>query len=136
MSRDNLEYPLMVKESIFAPELRRLEKEAASDEPMNWERLAAYRCASADEDSTDPPVQVLGSPWGRANPALAARLISAIEYVGRVDTLLLLLQSDLGRANPERACELALEGSKISPTDAAKEDFDPRDKEFEDFKTR
>jgi hypothetical protein len=126
----------MEKESNFARVLRCLEKEAASDEPNSFERLAAYICESADEDSTDPRVQVLRSAWGRANAALAARLTAAIKYVGREDTLRVLLVSDLGRSNPKRACELALEGSKLSAADVVRDDFDPREKEFDDLKTR
>ena len=95
-----------------------------------WEKLAALKCHDADED--DPIAQVLRSPWGRANLAVAARLTAAIEYADRVDTLRILLQSDLGRSDPERPCELALADSKISPTDAVKEDFDPRLMETEE----
>jgi hypothetical protein len=40
----------------------------------------------------------------------------------------------LGRANPERAFELTLADSKITAADALKEDFDAREKEFDDFK--
>src|ERR1700738_4296322 len=104
---------IMQKESTFEHSLRVFEQRAASEEPTTFESNADLKCELAGEDTDDPGVWVFRSDWGRTNLARAARLVAAIEYVGRVDTLRLLLQSDLGRANPERACELALADSKI-----------------------
>src|SRR4051794_9018292 len=114
----------MRKETSFAQHLQFLKEWSASNEGP-WEKLAALKCRPL-ADGDNPVVQVLRSPWGRANSAMAARLTSAIEYVDGVDTLRHLLRSDFGRSYPERACELALAGSKINATDAASEDFDPR----------
>jgi hypothetical protein len=116
--------------------LRVLEKRAASDEPITFESNADLRCELAGEDTDDPGVWVFRSDWGRANLARAAKLVAAIEGEGCEDTLRALLLSDLGRSNPERACELALEGSKLSAAEVVRDDFDPRDKEYDDFKTR
>lgn len=123
----------MEKNSTFARYLPSLEKRAATEEPATWESYAADRCARAGEESDDPGVWVLRSDWGREHPGLAARRVVAIEWVGREEDLRVLLRSRVG---PERACELALEGSKLSAAEVVREDFDPRDKEYDDFKTR
>jgi hypothetical protein len=123
---------IMERESIFARHLWFLEERVARDETP-WESLASLKRDDPDADPDDPVVQVLRSGWGREHPSRAAKLTAAIEYIDRRDMLELHLRNGVGL---ERACELALAGSKLSAAEVVRDDFDPRDKEFDDFKTR
>ena len=122
----------MKNESSFARRLRFLEEWRDRDEPP-WESLASLLRDDPDADPDNPRVQVVGSEWGRANPGLAAKRISAIEYLGLVPMLERLLRRGEG---PERATEMALPGSKLSLAEVDRDDFDPRDKEFDDYDPR
>jgi hypothetical protein len=76
----------MKNESSFARRLRFLEEWRDRDEPP-WESLASLLRDDPDADPDNPRVPVVGSEWGRANPGLAAKRISAIEYLGLVPML-------------------------------------------------